>query len=354
MTMLARAFARKPRESFGLDIGTSAVKVAQLRGGAERWTLAALASVPLRPDAIVGGAIKDPAAVAEAITEAVARAGITSTEATIGVAGRELITKKVQLPEVPNKELRDAVELEAEHHLPFELDEVFLDYHVAGRHDGVMDLLIVAVRKSKVNEYVGVVRDAGVQAVVVDVDGFALGNQFELNHPDASREAVALIDLGSTVMKTNIVHGGASVFARDIPFGGHHYTQAIANRLKTTVEHAERLKLGDANDVAWDAIVTPLEAVSRDLCLELRRTFDYYSSTVDSERIGHIVLSGGAARLRGLPEYLSSALGIPVEVARPLERIDVDAALAAEAAAAGPGLAVAIGLALRRPGDRGQ
>jgi type IV pilus assembly protein PilM len=350
--MITLPFARKPHESFGLDIGTSAVKVAQMRESAAGFTLSALASVPLPPDAIADGAVRDSAAVATAIKEAVAKAGIRCAEATIGVAGRELITKKVRLPEVPSKELRAAVELEAEHHIPFPFDEVFLDYHVAGRREGVMELIIVAVKKSKVHEYVAVVREAGFRPVVVDVDVFAIGNQFELNHPEDSPDAVALIDLGSAVMKTNVVHGRSSLFARDIPFGGNQYTQAIADRLKTTFEHAERLKLGEATDVAWDAIVPALETVSRDLSLELRRTFDYFGSTADSERIGHIVLSGGTARLRGLPEYLASTLGIPFEVAKPLERVDVDPALSDAAAAAGPGLAVAVGLALRRPGDR--
>jgi type IV pilus assembly protein PilM len=350
--MVTRPFARKPRESFGLDIGTSAVKVAQLREGSGGFALTALASVPLRPGVIADGAIKDSPAVVAAIREAVARAGITSREAAIGVAGRELITKKVQLPEVPAKELRDAVELEAEHHIPFAFDEVFLDYHVVGRHDGVMDLIIVAVKKSKVNEYVGVVEAAGLRPAVVDVDGFALGNQFELNHPEESREAVALIDMGAAVMKTNVVRGGVSMFARDIPFGGNQYTQAIADRLQTTFEVAERAKVGEAGDVAWDAIVPALDAVSRDLSHEVRRTFDYFGSTSDTERIGRVVLSGGAARLRGLAEYLSSTWAIPVEVARPLERIDVDAGVLEHATAAGPGLAVAVGLALRSPGDR--
>jgi type IV pilus assembly protein PilM len=345
-------FKRKPRESFGLDIGTSAVKAVQLREASGRWTLTALASVALRPDVVADGAIKDPPAVVEAIKEAVARAGIQSREAAIGIAGRELITKKVQLPEVPAKELRDAVELEAEHHIPFAFDEVFLDYHVVRRQDGMMDLIIVAVKKSKVNEYVGVVEAAGLRAAIVDVDGFALGNQFELNHPEQSREAVALMDVGAAVMKTNVVRGGASMFARDIPFGGNQYTRAIADRLQTTFEHAERAKVGEASDVAWDAIVPALEAVSRDFSLEVRRTFDYFGSTSDSERIGRVVMSGGAARLRGLTEYLSSTWGIPVEVAHPLERIEVDAGLREEASAVGPGLAVAVGLALRSPGDR--
>lgn len=350
--MIMSRFARKPRDSFGLDIGTSAVKVVQLRETAGGFALVALGRAPLRPDAITEGAIRDPGAVVDAIGEAVGRAGVTAREVAIGIAGRELMTKKVQLPEVPAKELRDAVELEAEHHIPFAFDEVFLDYHVARRHDGMMDLVIVAVKKTKVNEYVAVVEQAGLVPAVVDVDGFALANQFELNHPDQSREAVALIDVGASVMKTNVIRGGAPLFARDIPFGGHQYTQAIADRLRTDFERAERAKLGEAADLKWETLVPALESVSRDLALEVRRTFDYFGSTSESERIGRVVISGGAARLRGLTEYLSSSWSLPVEVARPLARIDVDPEIAEEAEAAGPALAVAVGLAMRRPGER--
>jgi type IV pilus assembly protein PilM len=125
----------------------------------------------------------------------------------------------------------------------------------------------------------------------------------------------------------------------------------IADRLHVTFDEAERAKLGEKTDVAWDAIVPALEAVSRDLSLEVRRTLDYFGSTAEAERIARIVMSGGTARLAGITEYLSSTWGIPVEVARPLDRIEVEPRLAEEARAAGPALAVAVGLALRRPGD---
>ncbi len=346
-------FARKRRDSFGLDIGTSAVKAVEVRQAASGWTLTAFASVPLPAEAIADGVIKDPGAVVDAIKEAVAKAGIKSRDVAIGISGRELITKKVQMPEVPAKELRDAVQLEAEHHIPFAFDEVFLDYHVVSSQAGVMDLIVVAVKKSKVNDYVAVVEQAGLTAAVVDVDGFALGNQFEHNHPEDSTDAVALIDVGASVMKTNVVRGGTSIFTRDVPFGGNLYTQAIADRLHTSFEEAERAKVGTSTNIASDAIVPALEAVSRDLSLELRRTFDYFGSTSDADhRIGRIVMSGGTARLPGVTEYLSSTWKIPVEIARPLERIDVDSPLLEEASVAGPALAVGIGLALRRPGDR--
>ncbi|HSE91955.1 MAG TPA: type IV pilus assembly protein PilM [Methylomirabilota bacterium] len=344
------AFLRRTRDAFGLDIGSSAVKAVQLRNG-HGHRLAALGVVPLDPDTISEGTIRNPEFVASAIREAVAMAGIKSRDAVIGVSGRELIIKKVQIPEVPARELRDAVQLEAEHHIPFSIDEVFLDHHVVGMREGVMDLILVAVKKARVTEYTAVVEDAGFAPVVVDVDSFALGNQFELNHPEALGEAVALIDIGASTMKTNVVRGGASVFARDIPFGGNNYTQAIAQHLRIPVGQAEAAKLGKNVGVAWDAIVPALESVSRELSLEIQRTFDYFASTADSERIGKIVLAGGCSLLPGLTDYLSSTWGVGVEVAHPFERVDVGD-FAETVAAAGPSLAVAVGLGLRHAGDK--
>ena len=136
---------RKQSESFGLDIGSSSVKVVQLRRVGEGYALGGLGVAPLAPDTIVEGAIKDPPAVIAAIKKAAADAGISGRDAVIGICGRELIIKKIEIPEVPEKELAGAIQLEAEHHIPFAADEVFLDHQVVGQRAGVMHLLLVAV-----------------------------------------------------------------------------------------------------------------------------------------------------------------------------------------------------------------
>lgn len=345
-------FLGRASQTFGLDIGSSAVKIVLLREAGAGRGLGAYASVPLPPDAIAEGTIKDAPTVVDAIKEAVRKASVRSKDAAIGVSGRELIIKKVQIPQVPARELRDAVQLEAEHHIPFAIDDVFLDYHVVASQGGTMDLVLVAVKKSKVIEYVGVVDAAGLRPAIVDVDGFALGNQFEFNHPEESPEAVALIDIGASVTKTNVLRGGTSIFARDIPFGGNNYTQTIAQHLQISFEQAEAAKRGLDPNVEWDALVPALETVSRELSLEVQRTFDYFASTAESERIGKIVLAGGCAQLPGLTDYLSSTWGIPVELADPFNRITVGTSYAEEVATAGPALAVAVGLSLRQVGDK--
>jgi type IV pilus assembly protein PilM len=346
--------ASKKVLTFGLDIGSSSIKAVELRGGKGGWSLTGFAQVSLPRDVIREGTIKEPGVVSDAVRECVDKAGIKGTAAVISVSGREAIMKRVPLPKVSAKELADAITLEAEHHIPFAVDEVFLDYQVVGESATSMSVVLVAVKKVRVLDYMAAVEQAGLQAVVVDLDAFAIQNQFELNHPEASGEAVALIDIGATTMKTNVVRGGASVFARDVPFGGHNYTHAIAQRLNIPFEKAEAAKHGQDVGVGWDDLVPALEAVSRELSMEVQRTFDYFASSADSERIGRIVLSGGCALLAGIDEFLSSSWGVPVEIAQPLEHVEHGAGQfsAEELDQAGPLLAVGVGLGLRRPGDK--
>jgi len=199
------------KTGFGLDVGSSAVKLVQLQEGSKGFTLETFAMVELPPDAIGEGMIKDPPVVVDAIKEVVSKARVKTKDAVLSVSGRELIMKKIQLPKVTAKELGDAIMLEAEHHINLPIDEVYLDHQVVGQsagQGGTMDVMLVAVKKSKINEYVAVVEEAGLTPVVVDVDAFALQNQYEMNSPETTAEAVALIDIGASIMKTNVVRGG--------------------------------------------------------------------------------------------------------------------------------------------------
>jgi type IV pilus assembly protein PilM len=344
----------KKAATFGLDIGSNSIKAVELVRGRSGYALKSHARVPLGRDVITEGSIRKPAAVSDAIKECVRKAGITATGAVVSVSGRDSIVKRVPLPKVSAKELADAILLEAEHHIPFAIDDVFLDYQVVGETVSSMSVVLVATKKLKVLEYVAAVEDAGLEATVVDLDAFAIQNQFELSPQGDGGEAVALIDIGAAVMKTNVVHDGACIFARDVPFGGNNYTDAIAQRLGIPADRAEAAKHGDEVGVNWDDLVPALETVSHELSLEVQRTFDYFASTAESERIGKIVLSGGGAKLAGIEDFLASSWGVPVELARPFGAIDCDGAQLSptELQELGPVFAVAVGLGLRAPGDK--
>ena len=341
---------RKEPDVIGLDVGSTSVKLVQLGQTESGYALRALATAALPPGVISEGVINDASAVVEAIKTAVVAAGVTTTETAIGICGRELIIKKLQIPEVPPKELPAAVQLEAEHQIPFAIDDVFLDYHVTGRQNKLVDLALVAAKKSKVFEYVTVAVEAGLDPVVVDVDGFALSNQFELNAPEDT-ELVAIVDIGATLMKVSIVRGGQTLFVRDVAFGGNRYTDAISARLQIPALAAEAVKLGREPAADPDSVDRVRETVSRDLALELQRTFDYFASTAVADRISKMVLAGGSASLAGLADYLSANFGVPVDLAAPFAGIEVRPEFASRVAAAGASLAVAVGLSLRRPGD---
>jgi type IV pilus assembly protein PilM len=343
----------RKRGSFGLDIGSSAVKAVQIVSGKVGPALKSSAIVALPREAITDGAIKQPQAVVDAIRECAREARIGDDNcAVISLAGRDSIVKRVTLPRVSTKELADAISLEAEHHIPFAIEDVFLDYQVLGESDTTMSVLLVATKKGKVLEHVSLVERAGFEVSIVDLDAFAIQNQHERNR--AGDAAVALIDIGASIMKTNVVHGGASIFARDVPFGGNNYTDAIARRLGLSVDRAEAAKCGLDADVSEGDVRPVLADVSRELCREVQRTFDYVASTAEAEPIAKIVLSGGGATLAGLADPLASSCGVTVELARPLATIAHDRARWSEGPrrASEGRLAVAVGLALRRLGDR--
>jgi type IV pilus assembly protein PilM len=371
--MVSMGLFSRREDAVGLDVGSSAIKLVHLDERPSGYALKALGAIELPPDAIGEGTIKDPPVVVEAIKEVIAKSGVKTNRAVIGLSGHSIIMKKLSLPRVSPKELADAIQIEAEHHVPFDIDDVYLDYQTLRASDGgnkgggpkggrelmgggeMMDVMLVAVKKAKVDEYVAVVEEAGLTVSVVDVDAFALENQFELNNPEAGDEVVALIDVGASVMKTAVVRGGAPLFARDIAVGGGNYTQAIAHRLRIPLEKAEAAKRGDEGQgVRWDDLVPSLEAVSRELSLEIQRTFDYFTSTAEPLHINRIVLSGGGAKLPGLVDFLSSSWGVPVEIVKPFLKIQCDSARFSpeELDASGPLMATAVGLSLRRRGDK--
>ena len=231
--------------------------------------------------------------------------------AVISVSGRDSIVKRVPLPKVSAKELADAIYLEAEHHIPFAIDDVFLDYQVMGESANSMSVLLVATKKVKVLEYISVVEDAGLEASVVDLDAFAIQNRCELGVPGEGTEAVALIDIGASVMKTNVIHGGHPSSPVTCRSGGT--TTRTPSPSGSAFPSTARRPPSAAHEVGvnWDDLVPALEAVSRELSLEVQRTFDYFASTAESERIGKIVLSGGCAKLAGIEDFFASSWGVP-------------------------------------------
>jgi type IV pilus assembly protein PilM len=351
------SFLRKPRPLVGLDIGSSAVKAVELRPAGKGYKVAAFASQPVPPDAIVDGAIIDGTAVAEAIKRLFDQRSFKAREVAASLSGNAVIVKKISLPVMTGQELDDSIHWEAEQYIPFDIQDVNLDYQVLDGGDGrgSMDVLLVAAKKEKIADYTSVIAQAGCTATVVDVDAFALQNAYEANYGADPGAVTVLLNAGASATNVNIVVGDQSVFTRDISLGGNAYTEAVQRELNLPFDLAEHAKKGYAVEgVSFDDVRPVLRATTEHLLLEIQKTFDFFKTTTGLDRIDRVMLCGGASRVDGFGEMLQERFGAPVEMLDPFREIAFDGKRLGidEPEDLAPTAAVAVGLALRRVGDR--
>ena len=351
---------RRTKAAVGLDIGSSAVKAVELKPVGKMFRVAAFASEPLPRDAIVDGAIIDAGVVADAIRRAFDAAGIKTRDVAASLSGNAVIVKKITLPVMTEAELGESIYWEAEQYIPFDIQDVNLDYQITDPGTGpdakgTMDVLLVAAKKEKIADYTGAIVQAGRTPVVVDVDAFALQNAYEINYGAEPNSVIVLVNAGASAININIVRGEFSLFTRDISIGGNAYTEAIQKELNLPFEGAEELKKGgSAEGVTYEEARPVLHAVNENVLLEIQKTFDFFKATASSDRIDRIVVSGGASRAEGFTEMLAERFEAPVEPFDPFRNVAFETKKfnVESAAAVGPTVAVAVGLALRRVGDR--
>ena len=351
---------RKPKAVVGLDIGSSAVKAVELRPAGRGYRIAAFGSEPVPPDSIVDGAIIDAGAVAEAIRRVFAsHKSFKARDVCASLSGNAVIVKKITLPVMTQTELDESIYWEAEQYIPFDIQDVNLDYQILDpgtgpESRGSMDVLLVAAKKDKIGDYTSVIAQAGRTPVVVDVDAFALQNAYEVNYGLDPGRVVVLLNAGASAININILQGERSIFTRDISMGGNAYTEAVQKELDLAFDTAEQLKKGVPVDGATFEEAQPiLRAVTENVLLEIQKTFDFYKASATSDQIDRIMLSGGASRVDGFQEMIQERFSSPVEDFNPFRAVTWDAKkLGTEAALHSSTAAVATGLALRWVGDR--
>ncbi len=350
----------KSKSVVGLDIGSSAVKAVELKASGKTFKVVAFAMEPVPPDSIVDGAIIDGAAVAEAIRRVFENKAFKTKEVAASLSGNAVIVKKISLPVMTEAELAESIYWEAEQYIPFDIQDVNLDYQIldAGTGEnskGTMEVLLVAAKKEKIADYTGVISQAGRVPVIVDVDAFALQNAYEVNYGLEPDVVVVLLNAGASAININILTGDQSTFTRDISIGGNSYTEAVQKELNLPFDSAEQLKRGlPVDGVSLDDVTPVLHAMTENVLLEIQKTFDFFKATASSDRIDRIVLSGGASRVNGFEQALQERFNTSVEVFDPFKKISFDPAKLGitDLDDVSPTAAVAVGLALRRAGDR--
>lgn len=347
----------KGRGSIGLDLGSSYIKTVKLKESKGSYELEIFDIHPLPPELIVDGSIIDSLRLVDSVKEMVKKTSLKTKDTVISISGHSsVIIKRISLPEMSEEELSESIKFEAEQYVPFDIEDVNLDFQIIGPKEepGQMDVILVAVKKDIINEYIAAVKEAGLTPVIVDIDSFALENMYGINYQIEPEKNVALLNIGASTINMSILKGGISVFTRDSSLGSNLHTEALRREFNITYENAERLKRGESiESVSPEDASAVLESASEEIISEIIRSFDYYRSTTVHEDISEVLFSGGCALMKNFTGMIAEKTGIETRVAEPFRNVRIpkrfDKTYVEEMA---PMMAVAVGLALRKQGDR--
>jgi type IV pilus assembly protein PilM len=341
------------RKVVGLDIGTTAVRAAEVSVRRGRVVLERIGQAGLPEDAVVGGEVIDPTAVAVAIKDLWRRTRIGSRRVIIGVANQRVVVRLVDLPWMQPNELRSSLAFQAGDHLPIPVDQTELDYDVIGEHEAaggqrLLRVLLVAAHKEMLAGHLRAVREAGLRPAGIDLNPIALLRSLG-PVPGFGEGAEALVDVGARVTNMVVHDNGVLGFVRILLMGGEDVTSSLQRVLELSHDAAERAKLAASAGDEIDPEAGELVEQRLDVFVEeVRGSLDFYRSQQDATPLGRVVVSGGGSLLGPLVERLHAATGVPVERGHTLAgvrvgRLGLDAE---ELAALEPTIAVPVGLAL--------
>ncbi|KIG18257.1 Type IV pilus biogenesis protein PilM [Enhygromyxa salina] len=349
------------RQCIGLDIGSSSVKLVQVKASRKSFSLQNFGIEPLPPGAIVDGAIANPGAVADSIRNLSKRIHLRGKDIALAVSGNSVIVRRLHIPAMQGPALAEQMEWEVKQNIPFARDEVIVDWEVLvpRTSDGQMEVVLVAAKREIVEQYFEAVKAAGLNPVVVDTDAFAMQNAIESATGFTDNETVAVINIGAHFSTIVIVSSGKPVFHRNLAAGGDTFTEAIRHRLAVGMDGAEAYKVGGGGSVGAAEVVPQevhrvLAQVSEQVSSEFQRTIDFYLGDAVGANLARVFLTGGSALVPQLPKAIQDRARVPVAIFDPFASIAVDAKrfdveyLRANA----PVATVAFGLSLRRPGDK--
>jgi len=313
----------RTRTTVGLDIGSGLIKLAVVSHSSGEPVLSKVAMTTVVDDAIVEGEVMDPGIVSEAIKSLFAEAGLKPKNVVTAVGGRDVIIKKIPMDRMKEHEARELIRWEAEQHVPFDMDNVELDFQILDPEaEGLqMSVLLVAAKRELIDTKMALLKEIGVEPSVIDVDAFALHNAFEVNYPDAMKGVVGLVNVGHEITNVNILDEGIPVLTRDLPVGTRRFREDLQRERGLSADEAEKLLRGFE---ATDALVPFLQSRGEELAVGIERAAAFLQTASRSTAgLSRLFLSGGGARIPGLAKTLSDRLKLPVQLANPIERVQV-------------------------------
>ena len=340
----------------GVDISSSSVKMVELsKAGkmSDSFRVERYVIEPLQTDAVQDGAIVNMEAVSESIQRAWKRLGSRCKKVALALPASDVITKKIIVPAGQREDdLVFQVENEASQYIPFPLDEVNLDFQILRslpNNPDEVEVLIAASRKDKVEDRVAASLTAGLKTVVMDVEPYASQAVYELQKnqfPGGDNQVIAIVDIGATVMKTNVLHKGESVYMRDQPFGGDQLTQEIHNQFNLTLEESEKAKR--SGELPENYKTEVLQPFCETLAIEVMRAIQFFYTSTQYTEINYILIAGGCAAIPGLDKIIAARTQVSTLVVNPFSSMELSSRIIPrQINNDAPSLLIACGLAMR-------
>jgi len=338
--------------SVGLDIGSTLLKVAVVEGLPKKPTIVKYGMEYVAPHAIVDGEIMDRDAVIELIKSLWEKLGINETDVVSAVSGRDVIVKKIRMAKMKESEAEEQVKWEAEQYIPYGIEDVVLDFEILNPDlgDDTMEVLLVGAKKDAVESRLLLIREAGLNPIVLEVPIFAIQNVYEFNYEPDPNTLIGLIHIGAQFTSISYIQGHINHFTRDIPVAGNTLIQALQRELGINRERALGIISGkNIEDVDQYSFQNAMQSFQDDLAVGIERILPYLPEGF--EKLDKIVLSGGGALIQGLQEFLSQRFGFPVEIIDPLKNFTIgDDAYEDDLQKVAPIVALPLGLTLRGEG----
>lgn len=337
---------------FGLDIGNGAIKSCELSVSSRKAKINNMSFVKTDPGSFKNGEILNAKILEKAIQKVQGK--IKTKKVSIGIGGSSVMVKKITLPRMDIALLPEQVRWEAEQYIPFNIDEVNIDYIVleSKASSDTMDLLLVAAQQNKVGQYIELLAQLKLKTELVDVSSFALANCFLFNYPSAKQATVGLIDIGAFFTHLVILKNGEIVFCRDIPSGGCNFDEELAKNLGIPEDEAVQIKESGASmpDVAVDT----LKSAGRRYADQLIGAIEFFTETTENVNVEKFYVTGGGSLTPGLMPLIGESLKKPVQFMDILQNITPSSSVLKRVSAKDLQYrsAVALGLALRSPGDQ--
>lgn len=332
MSIFQSLFGGKSQEMLGLDISSSAVKLLELSRRGDRFHVEAYAVEPLPPNAVNEKQIADPKLVGESIAQALGRAGTSTRQVALAVAGASVITKVVQMPDTLSEmDLEEQILAQADQYIPYPIEEVNLDFQVIGASEkgsGNVDVLLAACRKEQVESRCAAAEIAGLVPRIVDIEAYALENACQfLRHqmPDRGvRKTVAVIDMGANATSLLVLHDLKTVYTRDQAFGGRQLTDEIMRHYGLSFEEAGKAKKFGQLPESYETEILP--GFMADMAQQIDRALQFFlAASSKHSAVDQLILAGGCAHIPGVEQAVQDRLQIPTAVARPFAGMSVAA-----------------------------